>query len=782
MDKLKRVHIYYIVLALLFLILGGLLFIHNRPSETKKHIVLINSFGPDHIGYGNFKEELEANLMEKGFSSEIEVKYLNCDAYNEQAEIERMQNIFDSLNESRVDLLLLMNDPVAYSALKTSHPILKKVPTILANINYPNEEVIKPFKDERVYVLRDTPEFSRNIEFIKKLHGKENMRIIYNLDVTFLGRQSYTALRNSVDKKSLRFWAKERGFYEDKTYQRVREIIQLDSMEVIPLQASYSEPKDLVIELAPFRYIKGLDLLVMLSAAQHRRIESAYLMDRLDIATRPLPQLMGIPSFSCVREGFNEDVKVVGGYMATDEMSAKAVTGLVLRLFKGKSTDLPKLQDIPKEYVLDWKALSQYSIYKVKDIPSYVRIINYPYFEKHRKEIYFFGIIFVFTFIFLVITLVLIRRKTRKELQNMAVLKKIHEHLSLSISSSNISSWYIKENELEFDENIVKLSGVEKRHYIFSEFIKQHHPDDVNAVEELIERMRVSRQMLIRRLRLRFHNDVNYEWYEIRCSSMIDNDGDLILAGIIQNIQDVVNREEELIRAKELAENAELKQSFLANMSHEIRTPLNAIVGFTNILLGDESEDFDAMEKKEMLTIVNRNNELLLKLINDVLDISRLDSNNLEFTIQEYDLVKLLKEIYRTHQVIIHSPLEFNLVLDDSRPIRVMTDKLRLTQVVSNFLSNANKFTETGHITLGCEVDEVNEVVNIYVEDTGKGVDSEHQKMIFERFYKTDEFAQGTGLGLSICKVIMEKLSGGIGLTSESGKGSRFIATLPLVY
>ncbi len=253
-----------------------------------------------------------------------------------------------------------------------------------------------------------------------------------------------------------------------------------------------------------------------------------------------------------------------------------------------------------------------------------------------------------------------------------------------------------------------------------------------------------------------------------------------MLAGIMQNIQESVEREHQLIVAKQMAEKAELKQSFLNNMSHEIRTPLNAIVGFTNVLLGEGSEEIDPDEKASMLEIINHNNELLLKLINDVLEISRLDSGSLDFDMKEWNMTDIVKEIYKTYQPLIRSSLQFRLELDDTVPVPVHIDRLRFAQVISNLLNNANKFTQNGYIALGCKVDKKHREVRIYVEDSGKGIDEKELMMIFERFYKTDEFEQGSGLGLAISKVIIERLSGRIEVHSEKGKGSCFAVILSL--
>lgn len=244
------------------------------------------------------------------------------------------------------------------------------------------------------------------------------------------------------------------------------------------------------------------------------------------------------------------------------------------------------------------------------------------------------------------------------------------------------------------------------------------------------------------------------------------------------NIQAIKDREQELEEARLLAEKAELKQSFLANMSHEIRTPLNAIVGFSNILALDDGVSPE--ERLEYIGSINKNSDLLLKLINDILELSRIESGYMSFEYEKCFVSELVDSIYMTHQMLIPEQLEFIKELDAVQ-VEVMVDKGRLTQVITNFLNNASKFTKTGYIKLGYRYLSESDRVAIYVEDTGRGIELSEQKMIFSRFYKQDEFSQGAGLGLSICQVIVEKLRGKIELWSEPGKGSRFTVVLPVV-
>ena len=255
--------------------------------------------------------------------------------------------------------------------------------------------------------------------------------------------------------------------------------------------------------------------------------------------------------------------------------------------------------------------------------------------------------------------------------------------------------------------------------------------------------------------------------------------GDKYLLCMCRDVTSRENAQRELAAARVKAEESDrLKSAFLANMSHEIRTPLNAIVGFSNILALDE--DVSQAERLEYIGSINKNSDLLLKLINDILELSRIESGYMSFEYEKCFVSELVDSIYMTHQMLIPEQLEFIKELDAVQ-VEVMVDKGRLTQVITNFLNNASKFTKTGYIKLGYRYLSESDRVAIYVEDTGRGIELSEQKMIFSRFYKQDEFSQGAGLGLSICQVIVEKLRGKIELWSEPGKGSRFTVVLPVV-
>ena len=223
-----------------------------------------------------------------------------------------------------------------------------------------------------------------------------------------------------------------------------------------------------------------------------------------------------------------------------------------------------------------------------------------------------------------------------------------------------------------------------------------------------------------------------------------------------------------LIKARDRAEESDrLKSAFLANMSHEIRTPLNAIVGFSNLLAYEQNES----EKQQYISIVEENNELLLQLISDILDLSKIEAGTFEMVYGDIEVNSLCEDVVASLQVKVPSGviLRFESCMEDCH---IFSDKNRIHQVISNFVNNAFKFTSSGEIVVSCRREE--QMVEFAVRDTGIGIEPEKQEHIFDRFVKLNSFVHGTGLGLSICKSIIEQLGGQIGVESEPGKGSRF--------
>lgn len=325
-------------------------------------------------------------------------------------------------------------------------------------------------------------------------------------------------------------------------------------------------------------------------------------------------------------------------------------------------------------------------------------------------------------------------------------------------------SWY--RNVGEADETPLSDIFGTYRHF---------HPDDRALLIRFLDDARkglttkLSKEMRVLR------EDGTYTWTHVNLlvKKYAPQDRIIEIISINYDITELKRTEEMLVKARDKAEASDrLKSAFLANMSHEIRTPLNAIVGFSSLLTSTEN----AAEKELYNSLIGHNNKLLLNLINDVIDLSKIESGYLELRPDWVNLTELLDESVAeyVHQVPSGVELLTNYPAHDSL---VKLDKLRIKQILSNFLSNALKNTTTGHVEVFYEVD--HQSVRIGVKDTGRGIPQNMLEKIFERFEKLDSFAQGAGLGLPICKLIVEKMNGRILVDSQLGIGTTFIIELP---
>jgi ABC-type amino acid transport substrate-binding protein/nitrogen-specific signal transduction histidine kinase/PAS domain-containing protein len=248
-------------------------------------------------------------------------------------------------------------------------------------------------------------------------------------------------------------------------------------------------------------------------------------------------------------------------------------------------------------------------------------------------------------------------------------------------------------------------------------------------------------------------------------------------SGVSVNVTSLIQAQLQLQQEKEQAQRADkLKSAFLANMSHEIRTPLNSIVGFSEMMPFIDTDD----ERNNVLNIIKSNNKLLLRLINDVLDLSRIESGNMEIIDKRFNIEEMFASIYESFQPLMPNENVKLICITPQKNCFITADRNRLTQVITNFINNAKKFTVKGHIKIGYKY--LPNGIYMYVEDTGKGIPKDKTDEIFERFEKLDPFMQGTGLGLSICKAIVHLYNGKIGVESEEGKGSTFWILLPFEY
>ena len=757
MKHIKAVAGYILILSLC------LVCAHPAHAETRR-IALIHSFEPGYPPAAKALELLQKEFSLLGLDCDVREYYLDCDRYMEEAENLRMAGFVDDLSAWGAELIAVLDDQAAYALMACRHPLAHEIPVVFSGVNYPNISLLLQYPNITGYA--DTPDYLRTIRMIESIMGKS--RICLMNGQVFLDRKIWHALNEQCRGQGFAIVTSTEGaYFAGSSYHRVREretISPILKRQNIDVLLDTTKIVRMTSDSIAIRHLMWLG----------RGDNTLLLYTKRDYTTKRVGMLFDNPTFQTINEGFGFADYLLGGYFTPLESQIRYMaTGIKERL-EGR---MPRQQvtECAKQYVLNWHVLQKYGI-PLESIPAEYTVMYIPFSERYRYPILIgsiLGAVFVLTVIVLLsFSLLRERRRKREALRNLLYE---HETLCLAIEGNSTYAWRLEGDSVSCDSQFCELIHHRSGRLLLNEITPYIHPDDLPAFRKNIA-ARHERTHHKGQYRCNFTGE--FQWWEFSYNTIHTPGHAPIIAGLLQNIQELKDHEQELIESRELAEQAELKQSFLNNMSHEIRTPLNAIVGFSDMLANEP--EFSNEERQEFVDIINTNTKLLLKLVGDVLELSRIESGNLSFTFQRESVCRLLDDVYQTHSLLIRPPLQF---LKDFPPedVQVNVDPMRLTQVLTNFLNNANKFTKEGSIQLGYCCPSGMSEVHLYVEDTGIGIPHSEQKMIFERFYKRSEFSQGVGLGLSICVLIVEKMGGRIELRSEEGRGSRFTVVLPCI-
>ena len=732
-------------------------FVLNSCSDREeRRILIVHSYEESYVGYPDFNRLIDKEFRRNGVNADIRIVYLDCEAFQEEPELKYMYHLLDSVSDGwEPEIILVNDDQAAYSLFKCCHPLAKEIPVVFGGVNYPNWELLKEYPN--VTGFHDRMDLMKNIRLGAKLFG-EDVELFTVLDSTYIDRQIRADIENQLKDEKVTCMVGYSGTPREKRlhYPHKEGYTRFSSLSVRIGQKQ--ETANFIWTLS--KYSTGM----------------CYLQMKRDYTSVNIGNICASPSLTAINEAFGYNEKLLGGYITTSLILAEEEVSAAIRILHGeKPSDIP-VRESRKKYVVDWNVMQQRGISK-ESIPAECTIINIPFREEYPVAwgtgvvliIILLSTLFVWLFF-------LYRREQGRKRRALYELESEKETLALAIEGSDTFAWKLENDHFVFEKEFWISQKMSAKSLGFEELLSFMHPDHWDEVRGYWKNISKAGKV-VSQVRCDF-NEKGYQWWEFRYKTILLSGGGYKAAGLLLNIQAIKDREQELEEARLLAEKAELKQSFLAKMSHEIRTPLNAIVGFSNILALDDGVSPE--ERLEYIGSINKNSDLLLKLINDILELSRIESGYMSFEYEKCFISELVDSIYMTHQMLISEQLEFIKELDAVQ-VEVMVDKGRLTQVITNFLNNASKFTKTGYIKLGYRYLSESDRVAIYVEDTGRGIELSEQKMIFSRFYKQDEFSQGAGLGLSICQVIVEKLRGKIELWSEPGKGSRFTVVLPVV-
>ena len=738
------------IISIIFLFVTCISCKSSTDLSEEKRILVIQSYEKHFPAYEKMKEIMSSDLRKKGIHASVYSFYLDCEQYSEK---QQRQKLFKKLNELSTwnpDIILVNDDQALNALISSRHPLAKSIPVVFMGVSYPNIPIIRKYPNMMGFY--DKPDYKRNIELIRRL--VDNMMLAdMNAQI-----QDICAVNNIYSLDRVRLSGKNGISISDIPK------IKPDTMYISTLSTKSANA-----------LIKGFG---------ENYYNKAYLATKRDYMTISLGRLSAFPCFSVINELIGNQNGVVGGYVTVFKDEVEAAVNRVVSILKGTPpSDFPQIEESNKAYVFDYGVLERWSIDSSK-LPEGAIIANMPFVVQYKYYIWAAG------FILVVMLLLLFSYQRKRYIQEalhkkdaQEKLKREKTFLSFALDSGNIFAFRYSKGVFEFDNRFYHYLGMPCVPMKIEEFQDAIHPEELDNFlrdRNLLDSGFLSRKVTQRRCNF---NKKGYEWWEFRYAQnknekdSVSDDEAVEVSGLCLNIQRIKDTENSLIAARRKAEESDrMKLVFLANMSHEIRTPLNAIVGFSQLLNSDMP--LEPEEKAEFIDLITKNSDLLLKLINDILDLSRIESGSMSFSYENLDLSKLMGDIFHTHQLMMPEGVELKIRVPHE-PLIIRSDHFRLTQVCTNFINNAVKFTAKGYIEIGYELSADGKSILISVKDTGKGIPDDKKEKVFERFQKLDEFAQGTGLGLAICQSIVHTFHGSISLESEVGVGSKFTISLP---
>ena len=749
----------WIVLSLFFIILPGCSSDHNWEYDKDKTYNVLCLFVYDSVfqNYRIYEQTLSKSLSENGIKADIRNVYSS--GHLDMAQSDALEASLERLNKENwiPDVVCCIDDRTLSLYLQGEYsrwlPPVDSIPLVAAGLRCPDWTLIR--RSNNTAVCTDLLNFQRNIELAVRMAPYTAVPgrpmypnvVVIELDTTDYDKRIRERLRSELDRppyvNNMDFHVKDLSL--ELLSERYRDSIFINVFSnASPELNDYRSDGDYHTHR-----IKMLNSLTM----------TPFLTVKRDIENEQVLSKTLKPQFSAVRDGFADGSRrSLCGYFASYETVAKDQADYVARILKGEAAGSLPIMEHEAGYYMSWRAMELLNM-DYNDFCDDFVIVNAPWRVQHPFRYVLFIIFDIVAFLFVLsLSLYLLFRKKDTQLQE-ALAEIDNERIMLDMALQNADCIVISS-----PDDLMELE-------------QMLHPDDSDAISELLATLASGKPVTARKFRLTRDGGISYRWWQFRPNLKMNTQEHGLeklesLSGIVIDINDAELYNEYMTEAALVAEEITNKETFLMNISHEIRTPLNAILGFAQLLSTDDGL-IQGEERDEIVKLIRENSTLLGEMIEDILQFSRFESGRVDVNPVETEIAPLMKRIFDEWSMNVPSALEFKFEAGRDGVFAVV-DPVRVEAIMGQYIKNAFKFTAKGSVWLGWRYNINDESVELYVEDTGCGIESRRQSKVFNIFWKDDMFKTGVGLGLTIAKMFTEKMEGEVGLESKPGVGSCF--------
>ncbi|MBR3659251.1 MAG: sensor histidine kinase [Bacteroidaceae bacterium] len=751
-------YITFVLLAMLTLLPGCSGEQRGNPDGDRTYNVLC-LFVYDSVfqNYRIYEQTLSKSLSQNGIKADIRNVYSS--GHLDMAQSDALEASLERLNKENwiPDVVCCIDDRTLSLYLQGEYdrwlPPVDSIPMVAAGLRCPDWPLIR--RSNNTAVCTDLLNFQRNIELAVRMAPYTAVpgRPMYpnivaiELDTTDYDKRIRERLRSELDRppyvNNMDYHVKDLSL--EQLSERYRDSIFINVFSnASPELNDYRSDGDYHVHR-----VKMLNSLTM----------TPFLTVKRDIENEQVLSKTLKPQFSAVRDGFADGSRrSLCGYFASYETVAKDQASYVARILKGEAAGSLPIKEHEAGYYMSWRAMELLNL-DYDDFCNDFVIVNAPWRVQHPVR-YVLFIIFDILLFLVVLLLALHMLFRKKDVQLQEALDEIdNERVMLDMALQNADCIVIGS-----PDDLTELEPM-------------LHPDDSDAISELLATLASGKPVTARKFRLTKDGGASYRWWQFRPSLNMKSEehgAQMLesLSGIVIDINDAELYNEYMTEAALVAEEITNKETFLMNISHEIRTPLNAILGFAQLLSTDDGL-IQGDERDEIVRLIRENSTLLGEMIEDILQFSRFESGRVDVNPVETEIAPLMKRIFDEWSQNVPQALEFKFEAGRDH-VYAVVDPARVEAIMGQYIKNAFKFTSKGTVWLGWCFNLNEERVELYVEDTGCGIESRRQSKVFNIFWKDDMFKTGVGLGLTIAKMFTEKMEGNVGVESKPGVGSRF--------